>query len=258
VLASPDEPQPRPRLRSQNRRPPLQPLQQQRSTSTRSKNLTTLSAQRPERILRACRRLQKMADQATLPQPSERRGRGRPRKSDHHPPGRGARDTDQQARTRGTGNGNGPSRTRVGGRGRPGYQQPRGAGRGGVPRQLGTDGTEEGLFDEMDYTDSDPNADRSAQLVLRPMSILSSSSLRRSPTRSPTRSKTSSTVVKKSQLAFLNPAVHFVTHSDVSQHGGLPEIAKDLWSNHISAALKESASIPQGLKVKNDWQRSRS
>lgn len=87
-----------------------------------------------------------------------------------------------------------------------------------------------------------------SSLVLCPTESLSSSS-RRSPTRSPTRSKTAA-IVKRGQLAFMTPAIRFVSHEIATERGGLPSMVNNLWTEHIHQALNQLAVIPSGLEVR--------
>lgn len=87
-------------------------------------------------------------------------------------------------------------------------------------------------------------------LVLRPTDPSSSSS-RRSPTRSPTRSKGPSTIEKRNQLAFMTPAIRFLSHKEATRRGGLPPVVKTLWADYMFPSLNRSDCIPEGLKVRS-------
>lgn len=142
-------------------------------------------------------------------------------------------------------------------RAKQGRGRPRGSGgRGGRGRIIddfkgvvqATDRPKELPDEDIISGDGDPLVDISPNLVLRPTESLSSSS-RRSPTRSPTRSKAASAVVKRSQLAFMTPAIRFVSHETATERGGLPPVVESLWTNHIFQTLNRSDFIPPGLKV---------
>ena len=127
--------------------------------------------------------------------------------------------------------------------------RPRGRGRGGRGRgnplndssQLGQDSDTEA------NETLEASGERSA-FVLRPVGSLPSSS-GKSPTRSPSRSKTGSTVVKKSHLAFMTPAIRFVSHETATERGGLPSKVQNLWSGYMFQALSRRDFVPQGLRV---------
>lgn len=187
-----------------------QPLRLIEQPNSRRSNPIRSCNQRSQRNSRACG-IQKMTDNNT--QSPAKRGRGRPRG------------------TRGRG-----------GRGRT-TDDPRGVGQG-----FGTDGAEGAPEDVIISGEGDPFIGIPPSLVLRPTEPSSSSS-RRSPTRSPTRSKTASAVVKKGQLAFMTPAIRFVSHERATERGGLPPVVEGLWRNHVFQTLNRSNCIPLGLKV---------
>jgi hypothetical protein len=129
------------------------------------------------------------------------------------------------------------------GRGRPrGSRGLCGRGRNiGQPRD--TFGTDRMTPDEDTVTgESDPFVDVPSALVLRPVESQSSSS-RRSPTRK------AAAIVKKGQLAFIEPAIRFVSHEKATERGGLPPVVKDLWERHLHPTLDLSQFLPLGLEV---------
>ena len=135
------------------------------------------------------------------------------------------------------------------------FQTKRGRGRPRGSRGLGGQGRNIGQPKDAFSTDgmtadedtatggSDPFVDVPSTLVLRPVESQSSSS-----ERSPTRSKAAA-VVKKGQLAFVEPAIRFVSHEKATERGGLPPVVKDLWERHLHPTLDLSQFLPLGLEV---------
>jgi hypothetical protein len=138
------------------------------------------------------------------------------------------------------------------GRGRPRGGGARGGrGRAGDPRSVvGPSSTDKpkAVPGEDISGEGEPFVNLPPTLVLRPPESLSSPS-RTFSTRSPTRSKVAPAVVKRSQLAFMTPAIRFVNHDIATDRGGLPLLVESLWANHMFPTLNRSDYIPPGLRA---------
>lgn len=88
----------------------------------------------------------------------------------------------------------------------------------------------------------------SAVFLLRSVPPVSMSS-KESSTRSRTQNKTPLVVMKKEQLALMNPAIRFIDHMEATQRGGLPPIVSRLWRDHLYPTLTQPDYLPPGLKV---------
>ena len=126
--------------------------------------------------------------------------------------------------------------------------RPRGRGRGGRGRGQNPLNDSFQLGSDTEATETLEASNEQPAFVLRPVASLPSSS-GKSPTRSPSRSKTGSTVVKRSHLAFMTPAIRFVSHETATERGGLPPTVQNLWSGHMFQELSRRNFVPQGLQV---------